>query len=126
MAEFLALRGSAAFSASRLARLQQTVGEAVSGIGLVAEHWYFIELDGPLSADETARLKDLLGISSTLSAAPDGQMLLVTPRLGTISPWSSKATDIARNCGFSAVKRIERAVAYHAAFHVSGSVVSES
>ncbi|MDP2823328.1 MAG: phosphoribosylformylglycinamidine synthase, partial [Sulfuritalea sp.] len=46
--------------------------------------------------------------------------------LGTISPWSSKATDIARNCGFSAVKRIERAVAYHAAFHVSGSVVSES
>ena len=126
MAEFLALRGSAAFSASRLARLQQAVGKVVSGIGLAAEHWYFIELDGLLSTDESARLKDLLGISPTVSVAPDGQMLLVTPRLGTISPWSSKATDIARNCGFSAVKRIERAVAYHVAFHGSGTVLSES
>ncbi len=125
MAEFLALRGSAAFSASRLARLQQAVGKVVSGIGLAAEHWYFIELDGLLSTDESARLKDLLGISPTVSVAPDGQMLLVTPRLGTISPWSSKATDIARNCGFSAVKRIERAVAYHVAFHGSGTVLSE-
>ncbi|MFN6961268.1 MAG: phosphoribosylformylglycinamidine synthase, partial [Rhodocyclaceae bacterium] len=41
-----------------------------------------------------------------------GTMLLVTPRLGTISPWSSKATDIAHNCGFDAVKRIERGIAY--------------
>jgi phosphoribosylformylglycinamidine synthase len=73
MAEFLALRGSAAFSASRLARLQQAVGKVVSGIGLAAEHWYFIELDGLLSTDESARLKDLLGISPTLSVAPDGQ-----------------------------------------------------
>ncbi|MCX7150156.1 MAG: phosphoribosylformylglycinamidine synthase [Rhodocyclales bacterium] len=120
MAEFLALRGSAAFSASRLARLQKSVGETVPGVGLTAEHWYFIELEGPLNADETARLKDLLGIPVELPALPDGQLLLVTPRLGTISPWSSKATDIARNCGFAAVKRIERAVAYHAAFHVSG------
>jgi phosphoribosylformylglycinamidine synthase len=41
--------------------------------------------------------------------------LLVTPRLGTISPWSSKASDIARNCGFAAVKRIERGTAFHVA-----------
>ncbi|MCX7167709.1 MAG: phosphoribosylformylglycinamidine synthase [Rhodocyclales bacterium] len=122
MAEFLALRGSAAFSASRLGRLQKTVGEAVPDVGLAAEHWYFIELEGPLNADETARLKDLLGIPAELPAPPDGELLLVTPRLGTISPWSSKATDIARNCGFAAVKRVERAVAYHAAFHVSGTV----
>ncbi|MCX7155518.1 MAG: phosphoribosylformylglycinamidine synthase [Rhodocyclales bacterium] len=121
MAEFLALRGSAAFSASRLARLQKTVGETVPGVGLIAEHWYFIELEAPLSAEEIARLKDLLGIPATLPAPPGGDLLLVTPRVGTISPWSSKATDIARNCGFAAVKRIERAVAYHAAFHVSGA-----
>ena len=93
MAEFLALRGSAAFSTSRLARLQQTVGEAFSGIGLAVEHWYFVELDGALTDEETARLKDLLGIPATLPAPPAGKMLLVTPRLGTISPWSSKATD---------------------------------
>jgi phosphoribosylformylglycinamidine synthase len=115
MAEFLALRGSAAFSASRLARLQKSLAEIVSGVGLAAEHWYFVELEAALNADETARLKDLLGIPAKLPAAPAGELLLVTPRLGTISPWSSKATDIARNCGFAAVKRVERAVAYHAA-----------
>jgi phosphoribosylformylglycinamidine synthase len=118
MAEFLALRGSAAFSTSRLARLRQTVGEAFSGIGLAVEHWYFVELDGALTDEETARLKDLLGIPATLPAPPAGKMLLVTPRLGTISPWSSKATDIARNCGFAAVKRIERGTA----FHITGAI----
>ncbi|MFH1869142.1 MAG: phosphoribosylformylglycinamidine synthase [Pseudomonadota bacterium] len=121
MAEFLALRGSAAFSAPRLARLQKSLGDSASGIGLAAEHWYFIELATPLNAEETSRLKDLLGIPATLPAPPAGKLLLVTPRLGTISPWSSKATDIAKNCGFTAVKRIERAVAYH----VSGKVAQE-
>ena len=42
----------------------------------------------------------------------EGSWLFVAPRAGTISPWSSKATDIARRCGFDAVRRIERAVAY--------------
>ena len=122
MAEFLALRGSAAFSAPRLTRLQKSLGDTGSGIGLAAEHWYFIECPAALNADETARLKDLLGIPATLPAAPAGKLLLVTPRLGTISAWSSKATDIARNCGFAAVKRIERGTA----FHVSGNVTQES
>jgi phosphoribosylformylglycinamidine synthase len=115
MAEFLALRGSAAFSASRLTRLQKSLAEIDSGGGLVAQHWYFLELDAPLNAGEMDRLKDLLGIPATLPASPEGNLLLVTPRLGTISPWSSKATDIVRNCGFAAVRRIERGVAYHVA-----------
>ncbi|MDP2132788.1 MAG: phosphoribosylformylglycinamidine synthase, partial [Sulfuritalea sp.] len=114
--------GSAAFSAPRLARLQKSLGDTGSGIGLAAEHWYFIECLAALNADETARLKDLLGIPATLPAAPAGKLLLVTPHLGTISAWSSKATDIARNCGFAAVKRIERGTA----FHVSGNVTQES
>ncbi|MDP1734154.1 MAG: phosphoribosylformylglycinamidine synthase [Sulfuritalea sp.] len=121
MAEFIALRGTSAFSASRLARLQKSVGEIVSGLGLAAEHWYFVELEVALDADEAARLKDLLGVPARLPAPPGGNLLLVTPRLGTISPWSSKATDIARNCGFSSVKRIERGTA----FHVSGVVGGE-
>jgi phosphoribosylformylglycinamidine synthase len=118
MAEFLALRGSAAFSAARLARLRKSVGETLPGLGLAAEFWYFIGLDAPLSADETLRLHDLLGIPAHLPPYPQGRLFLVTPRLGTISPWSSKATDIARNCGFAAVKRIERGTA----FHVSGAI----
>src|SRR5690606_6289710 len=110
--DILKLRGLAAYSATRLARLADTVKSAgVSAIA--AEHWYFIELEGALSADELARLKDLLGISGSLPAEPTGSLVLVTPRLGTISPWASKATDIARQCGFAAIKRIERGVAYH-------------
>ncbi|MDI6745581.1 MAG: phosphoribosylformylglycinamidine synthase [Rhodocyclaceae bacterium] len=108
MSPILKLRGTAAFSASRLARLAEQVG-----VPLVAEHWYFVETDSSMNADELVRLKDLLGIPAELPAAPAGQLILVTPRLGTISPWASKATDIAHNCGFAAIRRIERGIAYH-------------
>ncbi|MDP1525274.1 MAG: phosphoribosylformylglycinamidine synthase [Rhodocyclaceae bacterium] len=108
MTQILKLRGTAAFSASRLARLQEQAGQT-----LTAEHWYFVETDQGLNDAELARLKDLLGIPATLPAEPAGTLILVTPRLGTISPWASKATDIAHNCGFVAIKRIERGIAYH-------------
>jgi len=108
MPSILKLRGAAAFSASRLARLQSLVG-----VPLAAEYWYFIETDGSLSADDLARIKDLLDIPKNPPAEPEGTLILVTPRLGTISPWASKATDIAHNCGFAAIKRIERGIAYH-------------
>ncbi|QDX80192.1 phosphoribosylformylglycinamidine synthase [Denitratisoma sp. DHT3] len=115
MPQVLSLRGTAAFSASRLSRLQEQARAAVSGLsGLQAEHWYFVESEGALEGDELARLKDLLGIPAALPAEPKGELLLVTPRLGTISPWASKATDIARNCGFAGIKRIERGIAFHA------------
>jgi phosphoribosylformylglycinamidine synthase len=42
-----------------------------------------------------------------------GEPVLVVPRLGTVSPWSSKATDIARNCGLARVRRIERGTLFH-------------
>ncbi|MCF8199073.1 MAG: phosphoribosylformylglycinamidine synthase [Sulfuritalea sp.] len=118
MAEFLALRGSAAFSLPRFARLKASINASIAGLELAAEHWYFVELEAPLSDDENARLKDLLGVPAELPAPLKGELLLVTPRLGTISPWSSKATDIARNCGFASVKRVERGTA----FHVAGAI----
>ena len=112
MSDILKLRGLAAYSATRLARLSETVKSA--GVtAIAAEHWYFVELDGALSGEELSRLTDLLGIAGKLPAAPTGHLVLVTPRLGTISPWASKATDIARQCGFAAIKRIERGIAYH-------------
>ncbi|MFY9327748.1 MAG: phosphoribosylformylglycinamidine synthase [Georgfuchsia sp.] len=115
MAEILTLRGAAAFSSPRLGRLQDSLHKVVPSLfSLDAEHWYFIEIDAELDADELARLKDLLGIPETLpAAASSGELILVTPRLGTISPWSSKATDIARQCGFTAISRIERGTAYY-------------
>src|SRR3970282_1438891 len=48
-------------------------------------------------------------------------LFLVVPRLGTISPWSSKATDIARNCGLTGIRRIERGIAYHVSSGASNS-----
>jgi phosphoribosylformylglycinamidine synthase len=108
MANILKLRGTAAFSASRLARLQTQIAAS-----LAAEHWYFVETDNALGEDELARLKNLLGIPENLPAEPPGTLFLVTPRLGTISPWASKATDIAHNCGFATIHRIERGIAYH-------------
>ena len=112
MSDILKLRGLAAYSTTRLARLAETVKTA--GVtAIAAEHWYFVELDGTLSAEELGRLKDLLGIAGNLPVEPAGALVLVTPRLGTISPWASKATDIARQCGFGAIKRIERGIAYH-------------
>ncbi|MEZ5613610.1 MAG: phosphoribosylformylglycinamidine synthase [Rhodocyclaceae bacterium] len=113
MPEVLKLRGAAAFSATRLARLTQTVKGALPGLkGLTAEHWYFVELNAPLVAADLERLKDLLGAQAA-GKAPAGTLKLVTPRLGTLSPWSSKATEIARQCGFAAVTRIERGTAFH-------------
>ena len=115
MPDILRLRGTAAFSASRLSRLQQTLCDDFAGLTMAAEQWYFVELHEDISGAELARLKELLGIPAQLPAPPAGEMVLVTPRLGTISPWSSKATDIARNCGFAAIRRIERGTAFHLA-----------
>ncbi|MBI4990383.1 MAG: phosphoribosylformylglycinamidine synthase [Rhodocyclales bacterium] len=113
MPEVLKLRGAAAYSANRLARLTRNVQSALPRLkGLSAEHWYFVELNSPLAAADLVRLKDLLG-AYPADKAPAGTLKLVTPRLGTISPWSSKATEIARQCGFASVTRIERGTAFH-------------
>ncbi|MCB1961798.1 MAG: phosphoribosylformylglycinamidine synthase [Rhodocyclaceae bacterium] len=114
MTEILSLRGAPALSAPRLARLGQTLGHIVSRFhGVRAEFQYFVELRGTLGDEARARLVDLLGAHPASEHDPDGHLLLVTPRLGTISPWSSKATDIAHQCGFDTVVRIERAIAYY-------------
>ncbi|GAA5159445.1 phosphoribosylformylglycinamidine synthase [Viridibacterium curvum] len=109
MSDILKLRGAPAFSASRLSRFSESLKSAASKVrGVVAEHWYFVEISAALTAREQERLVDLLDARPASAALPAGVGLLVTPRLGTISPWSSKATDIARNCGFDKVVRVER------------------
>ena len=74
---------------------------------------HFAELDAELNASELAILKELL-IYGPAYSAPDlrGFEQLVVPRIGTISPWSSKATDIARNCGLNKLVRLERGIRY--------------
>ncbi|MDD2884123.1 MAG: hypothetical protein PHT48_03650, partial [Dechloromonas sp.] len=97
MADILCLKGDAAFSAFRLQRLQARLNAAVSDIeSVVADYWHVSALKRPLTAEERAKLATLLEEQAAGSDA--GELFLVAPRIGTISPWSSKATDIALNC----------------------------
>ena len=118
------LRGSPALSAFRINKLLarfQAANLPVSAI--YAEYIHFADLNAPLSADDRERLARLLQYGPSLSShTPTGKLLLVTPRPGTISPWSSKATDIAHNCGLSQVVRLERGVAYY----VEASTLTEA
>ncbi len=75
---------------------------------------HFIEIDGDPRDDERAMLQQLLDYGPHREAEQyAGELFLVVPRPGTLSPWSSKATDIARNCGLARVRRIERGIAYY-------------
>ncbi|WP_342324007.1 phosphoribosylformylglycinamidine synthase [Kosakonia sp. BYX6] len=109
------LRGSPALSAFRINKLLarfQAANLPVSNI--YAEYAHFADLNDTLTEEEYARLQRLLKYGPSLSShTPTGKLLLVTPRPGTISPWSSKATDIAHNCGLDKINRLERGVAYY-------------
>jgi phosphoribosylformylglycinamidine synthase len=108
----LALRGASALTPFRQARRLAELRQLVPGLrALSAEHWYFVELTRELSSDERARLLAIVE-AAPLGSLSDAPRVLVTPRLGTISPWSSKATDILGVCGLDAVRRIERATVY--------------
>jgi len=106
----LTLPGRSALSAFRSAKLlEQIAARAPEVSGIAAHYLYFVHCDGPLANAQRAMLERILGASSaeTASARPVISVL-VSPRPGTISPWSSKATDIVRNCGLSGVRRVER------------------
>jgi phosphoribosylformylglycinamidine synthase len=112
MADIIFLRGAPAFSAFRLQGVQQAVASAVTGARVAsAEYWHFAVLSRPLMGEQRAQLAALLEERASGDAG-GGELFLVTPRIGTISPWSSKATDIAWNSGLDAVERIERGIAY--------------
>ncbi len=113
MPQLISLRGRSALSAFRLQKLLHAVSVSLPGIRIAAEYWHFVQVDSALSPAEQARLASILTYGPHVAeVAEDGQLLLVVPRLGTLSPWSSKATDIARHCGLEKVARIERGVAY--------------
>ena len=125
MSEYLTVPGGAAVSAFRLARLldrARTADNRVERLSARFVHWIWCERapDG----DEAARIAGLLrdaaspGASGAGAFAPvggpgaaeEGQPVWTVPRLGTLSPWASKATDIAHSCGLSVVRRIERGI----------------
>ena len=113
----LRLRGSTALSAFRRAKLDTALHALDPSLAVAAsEFWHFVEVERAPDAPERALLDRLLRYGAAAAEAPrDTTLYLVTPRLGTISPWSSKATDIARNCGLGFVRRVERGIAHHVA-----------
>ena len=101
-----------AFSAARLARQLAKVQRGNPGVTEVAAEWvHFLAVSRDLTGAEAALVERLLTYGPTLPPVTlTGRQLVVVPRVGTISPWSSKATDIAHTSGLEAVRRIERGV----------------
>jgi phosphoribosylformylglycinamidine synthase len=110
----LTLRGSPALSTFRLQKLLAdltTAGVPATAIG--AEFVHVVDLAGELSAAQRGVLEQLLTYGPTRTPEKiSGLAQVVAPRPGTISPWASKATDIAHTCGLASVKRIERVVEF--------------
>ncbi|HEY6281014.1 MAG TPA: phosphoribosylformylglycinamidine synthase [Burkholderiales bacterium] len=115
MSQLLKLRGRNALSDFRLNKLLSVLKTTVPSIaGVHEEFWHFAALSRKLTDAETTILQRILTYGpATRADHISGELLLVVPRIGTVSPWSSKATDIARHCGLEAVERIERGVAYY-------------
>jgi phosphoribosylformylglycinamidine synthase len=115
-------RGARALSEARLSRLVVRLRDRGCAVRiLAAEFVHFVDSDGELSADERQVLGRLLHDGGASAGEPgdsvagdsgDGARLWVVPRIGTVSPWASKATDIAWCCGLRRVRRIERGIAW--------------
>ena len=92
---------------------------------LTARYWHFLEIDSELDAVALRLLDQALDYGTpTDTPAAHAVHCLVTPRPGTISPWSSKATDILKNSGLASLRRIERGVAYRVC-DTQGAALSE-
>ncbi len=106
------LAGGNALSSFRAQQLQpalEAIHPKISGIA--ARFVHLVATDAAPTPAEQERLAALLTYGDPYTGPQDGAALIVTPRLGTLSPWASKATDIARNCGI-AIRRVERITEY--------------
>ncbi len=121
------LRGAPALSEFRVQKLlTQCADLALPVTDIYAEFAHFAQLNEALAADEENVLQQLLTYGPTIEEHdPEGQFILVTPRPGTISPWSSKSTDIAHNCGLSKVERLERGMAYYITLETNVTLTAE-
>ena len=111
MPDLIKLPGGTALSQFRLDKLALALTDYDC---ICTQFWHFAETSSELNSIEYDTLNSLLAYGTP--AAPNnnnGTLMLVVPRPGTISPWSSKATDIARHCGLNAISRIERGTVYY-------------
>jgi len=111
----ITLQGQHALSAFRRDKLLKIFAD--QGLADITVQTHFIhiaEVTECWQAAHTEQLATLLGHAAEMfMPSASGELMLVVPRIGTISPWSSKATDIASLCGLSELLRLERGIAYH-------------
>lgn len=110
----LGLVGQPALSEFRRALLLGDLRSQIPSVrDLQSVYYYFVDLEQKLSSTQQGVLRRLLiGDVDSAPTHSNGALFLVIPRPGTISPWASKATDIAHNCGLKTIRRIERGIAY--------------
>lgn len=110
----LTIRGSQALSPFRQKKLLKTLQAIDTSITNVqAQFVHFVDSKATLVAEVESKLNQLLTYGEDQADLTKGELFLVVPRVGTISPWSSKATDIVANSGLSAINRVERGIAYY-------------
>lgn len=116
MSQLLFLRGHSAVSSFRLKKFLNAIQEIVPKVtSIKADFWHFVQVSSELSKADQRTLERIL----TYGAAESGRRgvqwnpnFVVIPRLGSISPWSTKSTDIAKVCGLQQVLRIERGIGW--------------
>src|SRR5580692_11833331 len=108
------LIGAPALSQFRLDHLLHALRAQDKRVTALSSRWvHFVDASRPLLDSELGLLAKLLTYGSRAASRDQrGQQVLVTPRIGTESPWSSKATDILHVCGLDAVRRVERGTVY--------------
>ena len=104
--------GGNALSDFRIQQLLPRLAQISPNIqGLAARFVHLVATEQPLQGDQQQTLAALLAYGDPYAGPTDGPAIVVSPRLGTVSPWASKATDIAHNCGLT-LKRVERITEY--------------
>ncbi len=127
MFPMLSLRGSSALSDFRLHKILKVLSTQAPNVShIYAEFWHYVWSSATLNADQQDILKKILTYGPKMvEEEPVGELFLVIPRPGTISPWASRATDIANHCGLEAIQRLERGIAYYISTH-DGNVLTEA
>ena len=95
-------------ASSLLAGLSQSVPRITA---VHARHVHWVSSAAPIERAQRDALEGLLRYGDPYAGATDGTLIVIAPRLGTVSPWASKATDIAHNCGIG-IRRVERVTEY--------------
>ncbi len=125
----LTLTGAPALSDFRTARLLASIRSRCPSVAALSSHFvHFVQTRQNLSAQERAVLDGLLTYGprlreSAIDAKLKATLIVAIPRPGTVSPWSSKATDIAHVCGLDGIERIERGIAYE--LHADAELTAE-